>query len=841
MIHTILIIAAGLADLETLKAILGKDYAYKRVECGEEALEVLQSGYGSISAVVLDASAAEPDGLALLKRLRGNRLWAQIPVFAALDAGQEELGEAALSLGANVCLERPYRPGPLRALLSNTLRLCEAAGAENMIRQDKLTGLFSRDTFFEEAGKMIRCHEAGYYVLDCFNIDNFKVVNDQYGMEKGDLVLRHVGECFRSCMEPLDGICCRYMADRFAVLYPVRYLNLPRVLQCHRDAETPACIGRPIRIRIGRCIVDDVTLPVGSLFDRAAMAEDSIKGRYDLFVREYQESMRAQLLAEQRIVSEMNDALRSGAFEPWFQPQYNHATGALIGAEALVRWRHAGDGRLIPPCEFIPAFERNGFIYELDKYIWEQVCILLRRWRREGRNPLPISVNISRFDVLAPDFIDVLTALLRRYEVPAELLRLEITESAFSQTPELIVTGIKKLIELGFTVEIDDFGSGYSSLNTLKDVPAHILKLDMKFLEGAEDSNRGGHILESVVRMAKWLGMSVIAEGVETREQADYLKSIGCFYVQGYLYARPMPISEYEALGADAKQVQRRLEAPGSVTSLSPNSFWDAGSMDTLIFNRYLGGACILEVFGGRIEVLRVNDKYMQVIGSAGMTMADALKPDWACHMDADSRNRFFAALQAAARTGEEQAGEYLFYRLPGCGDKTCLRVTLRAIAISRDRILVYCMVENTTALRRAEEKALEAEGRCRIAAEQLQMILDSVGSSVTASVMEGGVSRLLFANRQFYRMTGLTREQYRPGSKCTCGFIHPEDRDWVRAVVHAVNETRRPLNLSCRVLRGDNTVSWIESNLSMISIPGIEAPVQLGIANEVAEQRLAR
>lgn len=838
MARTILIVETEQTELEALVRILGRDYRCLPAADGCEALAVLRGGDGSISAVLVDMETVT-DGETLTGEMRKDEYLAQIPIFAAVRGGDREARTRALTAGAAAVLEKPLDPEQLLLLLQSILRLCESA--DDSLRQwfDPLTGLYSRDAFFKKAEQLIKSQAPGYYTMTCFNIDNFKVINDQYGIEKGDEVLRHVGSCFKKCVTPRGGICCRYTADKFAALYPAIYADSEEVQICHRDAEAPACINRRIRIRIGRCLVDDPGIPVGSLYDRAAMAEGSIRGRYDVYVADYQESMRERLLQEQQIVSEMYDALAAGEFEPWFQPQYNHATGALIGAEALVRWRRADTGELIPPGRFIPAFERNGFVYELDKYIWEQVCRILRKWLDAGRSPLPVSVNVSRYDVLAPDFFPVLTELVRQYDVPIDLLRLEITESAFSQSPDLIVSVIKQLAAFGFTVEIDDFGSGYSSLNTLKDVPAHILKLDMKFLDNKEASKRGGNILESVVRMAKWLDMAVIAEGVETKEQADFLKSIGCFYVQGYLYARPMPLADYEALEF-GKGREHRLEALKTVKHLSTNDFWDPTSIDTLIFNSYLGGACILEVQNSRIEVLRANDKYVKVIGSAGMTLADALKLDWAARMDPENRARFFAALQHSVETGDEYTDEYVFQDLPGCDYSTYLRVTLRVIATSRDRLLVYCLIENTTALRQSEAKERESERRRKAASDQLELIMNNVSSSITAATIANGIPRILFANEQYYRNLGYSREQYRLEVKNPYDYVHPEDRAGLAAAVNTSNDTRRPMAVSYRALCRDKSVRWMQGNISMIAIPGVDSPVQIGVVSDVTEQHLA-
>ena len=387
---------------------------------------------------------------------------------------------------------------------------------------DILTKIYDRKSFFEKAKEMIDNRKDECYILSCINIDNFKVINAQYGTEVGDSVICHVAMCISECMAKIGGICGHIAGDDFAALFPSEFANSGEIASAHGKSESPECILEKLRLRVGRFIVKNSFEPVSSMYDSAKIAADSIRSDYEKNIEYYKDDMRKDILHTQQIIYEMRNALDLGQFEIWLQPQYNHATGAVIGAEALVRWNK--NGVYISPADFVPIFEQNGFIYEMDKYIWSEVCKLLRRWLDENKNPLPMSVNISRKDILHEDFVSVLEGMVKKYSLSADMLRLEITESAFSTSPQQIISKVAQLNKLGFTVEIDDFGSGYSSLNTLKDVPSSVLKLDMRFFESTQNSQRAGNIIESVVRMAKRLGMAVIAEGVEEKSQADYLK-----------------------------------------------------------------------------------------------------------------------------------------------------------------------------------------------------------------------------------------------------------------------------------------------------------------------------
>ena len=251
--------------------------------------------------------------------------------------------------------------------------------------------------------------------------------------------------------------------------------------------------------------------------------------------------MSLRLEREQEIINEMNHALEAGQFCIYLQPKYDLEKSMLCGAEALVRWIHPEKG-MVSPGEFIPIFEKNGFIAKLDYYIWEMVCKQLQIWMKQGMQPKPISVNVSRVNLCNPQIVDRITELTKRYEIPPELFQLELTESAYMDNPVVMKQVIKKLRSNGFTILMDDFGNGYSSLSILKDMEIDILKIDMSFFGDSEIPGRGENIIASVVRMAKWLNIPSIAEGVERKDQVNFLRGVGCEFVQGYYFARPMPI-----------------------------------------------------------------------------------------------------------------------------------------------------------------------------------------------------------------------------------------------------------------------------------------------------------
>ena len=409
---------------------------------------------------------------------------------------------------------------------------------------DSLTGLLNRQAFMKRAGEMVSARPGKSYVISCFDIDNFKVVNDRFGHGEGDRLLRHFASVLQKCVDNYNGISCRISADNFALLLPNDPQILDEVAQLRRQSFDD--YERPLKITfsVGRYVVEDPSLPVNVMIDRASLAQKSVKGKYGQEEAYYSDQMRAKVLYETRIVNEMESALARGQFRLFLQPQYDTAQKKVVGAEALVRWIHPELG-LIPPGSFIPLFERYRFIERMDCSIWEQSCQALRKWIDRGLDPIPLSVNISRVEIEDMNLCEVFIKLMMKYSLPRELLRLEITESAYVENPSRIAEVAGELRACGFIVEMDDFGSGYSSLNILSSAPVDVLKLDMKFLS-MQNERRGGVILESVIKMASELGLDTVAEGVETQKQAEFLSQAGCTVHQGYHYSKPLPLQDFE-------------------------------------------------------------------------------------------------------------------------------------------------------------------------------------------------------------------------------------------------------------------------------------------------------
>ena len=411
---------------------------------------------------------------------------------------------------------------------------------------DELTGIYNKQAFYAKTKEMLLDNPDKNFDLLRINIERFKVLNDLFGESTGDKLLRYIGKFLKEINLPLC-VSGRLYADNFVVCYEAGKGDSRRMINTLQMVADSFAINNRTILSFGLYRIDDKTLPVSVMCDRANMALWKAKGNFKNPYCEYDEKMRQQVLKEQKIINAMEMAIQNKEFTLYLQPKYNIEKGTIIGAEALVRWISLENG-FISPGDFIPVFGNNGFVYEVDKFIWEESCRYLRKWLDEGREVHPISVNVSRIDLYDPKLVQHLVDLREKYQLPSQYLELEITESAYTEDPEQIITITRQLREAGFVILMDDFGTGYSSLNMLKDIQIDVLKLDMGFLKSSDYSAKGGNILTAILKMAESLKMQTIAEGVETKEQVEFLKSIGCKYVQGFYYSKPLPVGEFEKL-----------------------------------------------------------------------------------------------------------------------------------------------------------------------------------------------------------------------------------------------------------------------------------------------------
>lgn len=409
---------------------------------------------------------------------------------------------------------------------------------------DPLTDIYNREGFFEKVSELLVNNSNQSYTMVCTDIKEFKLVNELFGEKHGDYILKEVAKLIKN--NASEGtLYCRLGTDRFAIFMETdKFIEENYYGYVNTLAELANNSVFRMHIHVG--VYKDVNrvFSAAAMCDRAQLAIQKIKDDYNRVVAYYDESLAEDIKNDNRLLGEFDNALEGGQFEMFLQPQVSR-DNEIVGAEALVRWRHPEDG-MIAPGRFIPLFERVSYIHKLDMYIWEQACRKLAEWKKQGNYDMYISVNISPKDFYLIDIFETVTGLVEKYKINPRVLKLEITETALMADIKQQVDLIERLRAYGFIVEIDDFGSGFSSLNTLKDIKVDVLKLDMGFLAKTRYQERGNSVISFVIALSKELGLSVVSEGVETNEQVEFLSDTGCEVFQGYFFAKPMPVAEFE-------------------------------------------------------------------------------------------------------------------------------------------------------------------------------------------------------------------------------------------------------------------------------------------------------
>ena len=587
---------------------------------------------------------------------------------------------------------------------------------------DALTGLIGFEYFKEKVKDIVDADQVGVenekYSFIYLDVLRFKVINDIFGVEEGDKLLIYISESLKRFFET-NSIITRINSDRFAVFSDKVGDELEKIIEKFLKKLSEYELSYEIVSNIGIYLTKRAGITAQSMLDRAILAHSTVKGDYITKYAYYTSSLRDAILGEHEITGVMNEALEKRQFVVYYQPQYNHVDRSIVGAEALVRWVHPKRG-LISPGKFIPIFEKNGFITKVDLYVFEEVCSFIRRCLDKDIKMVPISVNISRRDIYHPNLAQKLEDIRKKYNVPTELVRLEVTESVMIDGLQRINDFINDIHKFGYVVEMDDFGSAYSSLNALKSIDLDVLKLDMKFLADEGNANNGTIILSSIVRMAKWLGFPIIAEGVEHKEQADFLLSIGTCYIQGFLYAKPMPEEDFLSR-LNESGIALMEPAMNLMDSMNADSFWNPKSAETMIFSNFVGGAAIYEYKNGRIELLRVNNKYVQEIGT-DLNEEDIWQRNFLSQFDEQNRRIYIDMLERAIKSNSEAECETWRNYTGNSLKNVCIRTSVKVIGKSIDSVFFYSMVRNITAEKHAMEEVLHREMMFRSASEQMNI-----------------------------------------------------------------------------------------------------------------------
>lgn len=531
---------------DILGVILEDEYELLFAENGIEALEVMRERSKDLSIVLLDLIMPEKDGFEVLAEVRGDEDLKTIPIIVLTADKSAEL--RALQMGAADFITKPFDLHEV--VLARVERIIELSEGRQLIsaaEHDSLTMLYSRNFFYEYANRIYQYHPEYHMGAVVLDIEQFHTVNALNGRDFGDFVLRSIGNGIRMFLTRTQGIACRFEADCFGI-YCAPQEDYRALLDHMQEKANAISQNVNIHLRMGvmpwREDVDPVTL-----FDRARAACNMVRGDYQNPLIIYDEDMRTRELFNQRLLNDLRLAPEEKQFRVYYQPKYDIQCDPprLSSAEALIRWSHPELG-MIPPGDFIPLFEGNGLISIVDNYVWEEAARQCAAWKEQYGVRIPISVNLSRADVFDPTLEERLVGLIRENGLDCSDIKLEVTESAYTENARRILDVIRRLQSIGFEIEMDDFGSGYSSLNMLSDMPLDVLKMDMKFIRHIETNETDRRLVKLILDIAKYLRVKVVAEGVETEGQLAILKEYGCNLVQGYLFSRPVTPNEFAEL-----------------------------------------------------------------------------------------------------------------------------------------------------------------------------------------------------------------------------------------------------------------------------------------------------
>ncbi len=543
----ILVVDDESIDRQMLGKMLGDEYEVLYAADGIEAMELLKKHRDLISLVLLDLFMPGKNGYAVMEEMKVDESLSHIPIIVLTSERAAEV--RSLRMGAVDFIPKPYEmPEVIRARVNRSIELSENSSIIKATQNDALTGLFNRDYFYEYVNLLDQYNPDTEMDAIAININRFHLINDMNGRDFGNDLLKALAETIRKIAREQHGMGCRNDADSF-FLYLPRGLTPDEVHQKLSDGLTSFFDNPKTRIRIGIYENVDRELEPPRRFDRALLACNGLRGNFVEQISLYDETMHKKEAFSERLINDVEKAVSEKQFLVYYQGKYaiQGEQAVLSSAEALIRWQHPELG-MIRPDHFIPLFEGNGLVQRLDHFVWRESAAQIAAWKEKYGIVIPVSVNVSRIDLLEPGFVDEVLSIVKENNIEPEHLLLEVTESAYSESSQKIVEVVNQLRELGFKVEMDDFGSGYSSLNMLSSLPIDALKLDMGFIRNIHHSDKDMKMVELMMDIAEFLSVPVIAEGVEEEEQYKLLKEAGVDLIQGYYFSRPVPASEFEML-----------------------------------------------------------------------------------------------------------------------------------------------------------------------------------------------------------------------------------------------------------------------------------------------------
>ena len=539
MKRRVLIVDDEIINREILGAMLSQTYEIAFAANGQEAMDALNDPEADFSLILLDLLMPVMDGFEVIRRCHADETLRRIPIIVMTSEKSAEV--QSIRMGAADFITKPYdMPEVILARCERIIELSEDKSIIRSTERDRVSGLYTRGYFFAYMHRLLPRLNTPMDAL-ALNIDRFHLINELFGREEGDRVLRQVGDLIAQILTAVKGIACRSDSDTFFIFLE-RNDDYDAMIAEIQNKLNESAKARNIRLRAGIYSCDDSGISPENSFSRTKAACDRIRGQFGASTARYNNELYKRTVFHERLIGDLQEAIDRHELIVYYQPKYRIQGDRprLSSAEALIRWIHPELG-FISPGEFIPLFEKNGLIRKVDCYVWREAAAQVKRWRDQYGVTLPVSVNVSRVDIFDPELTNKLSGLLEEFSLSSDDLMLEITESAYSDGADRLIEVVNDLRGKGFKIEMDDFGSGYSSLNMLTTIPIDVLKLDMQFIRNMLLDETSHKLVELVMDIAKYLEVPVVAEGVEEEPQLNALKEMGCDIVQGYYFSPPLP------------------------------------------------------------------------------------------------------------------------------------------------------------------------------------------------------------------------------------------------------------------------------------------------------------
>ncbi len=641
----------------------------------------------------------------------------------------------------------------------------ESSGNDGIcVVRNELTGLMTPDAFYSHSRQLLEEHAADWCVL-AFDLERFKLFNEWYGRRNGDLLLAQIGSRTEKLERRVGGAACYLGQDDFFLLMPYDNAEIEKLYNDIHELIKEYGTSVGFMPAFGIAMTDSEST-IEELCDRASLAARYAKENFQTRIRHFEPAMYQQTERDYQLLSDFQNALNDHELFIMLQPQCKISTKRVVGAESLVRWRKA-DGTMVSPGVFVPILERYGFVTDLDKYVWEEVCVWQRKWIDGGRKPLPVSVNVSQIDIFTIDVPAFFEELLTKYRLPVDVIKIEITESAYVDN-ESVISAVQKLREKGFLVLMDDFGSGYSSLNMLRNISVDILKLDAQFLRMESDDAKGKYIMESIVNMAKTMGIPIIVEGVETQEETNFLSGLGCSYVQGYYFYRPMSVPDYEALIGKAENIDARGFLFKRREQFRTEDFLDKNVFSDVMLNNILGPVAFVEWHGDDVDVVRYNQQLARETNTPGFeTHLESVQK----LMAPENASRLYELMKRSMRDPLNGATDELSFHRED-GSPLDLQIRFFFMDESENVKRFYGSIHNVTQINRLTRK---------------MNLLSKTSNDCVAFLFENGGAWLAeVAINGMEEILGVSADELETelNSGAFQKRIHPDDRGWLNELI---------------------------------------------------------